>query len=109
MTSRPKLHWLFIAVLLGALPALAAPVPATPQEPATGARVSAPAVAPEVPAGAWDWTRTRTFAQLGRQGDLLLSGVRNTGNIEFQVRHDRIVKAAGLDLAFTPSPSLLRA
>lgn len=108
MTSRPKFRCLLIAVLLGALPALAAPVAAVPAAPAAAVGpVQVPAAVAGASGTAWDWTRTRTLAQLGRHGYLLLSGVRSTGNIEFQVRHDRIVKAAGLDLAFTPSPSLL--
>lgn len=55
----------------------------------------------------WPWRKNYTFSQLGRKDDVLLSGVRNTMNYEFQVRRDRLVREAGLDLTFTPSPALI--
>lgn len=58
-------------------------------------------------AEATQWQDTRSFQQLGRAGDMLLLGIRNTEAVEFQVRRDRIVKQAQLDLRYTASPSLL--
>ena len=83
---------------------------ATPDRPPAPA-ASASAPQPAVPAGlgnaAWPWSRSDTFAQLGNPNDLLLSGTHNAATIEFQVRSDRIVRSAELDLGFTPSPALL--
>lgn len=77
---------------------------AVPAAPAAG---SEPALAQTWAGSAWPWQRQNTFAQLGRRQDTLLSGVRNATTFEFQVRRDRLVRDAELDLSFTPSPSLL--
>lgn len=58
-------------------------------------------------ADAWSWQRVSRFDQLGRRSDMMLSGLRNVATVEFQVRRDRLVRAAELDLSFTPSPALL--
>lgn len=72
--------------------------------PASAASVTAP-TSPD--AVAWPWQRTSTLTDLGRTSDALLTGVRNAATIEFQVRSDRLVRAAELDLTYTPSPALL--
>ncbi|WP_282361557.1 cellulose biosynthesis cyclic di-GMP-binding regulatory protein BcsB [Pseudomonas sp. PS01300] len=60
-------------------------------------------VDPAVPS----WPVTRTFEQLGQASDSLLLGVRNSENIEFGVRRDRLATDAVLQLDYTPSPMLL--
>ncbi len=86
----------------------APPVPSVPAAPATTpAAGTEPALAQTWAGSAWPWQRQNTFAQLGRRQDTLLSGVRNATTFEFQVRRDRLVRDAELDLSFTPSPSLL--
>ena len=127
MSIPSSLRWLLLPLL--ALPVASgnsapAPVPLPPPAPANAAPVAAPpalpatSATPAVPAeaaaltqtwagSAWPWQRQSTFAQLGRRQDTLLSGVRNATTFEFQVRRDRLVRDAELDLSFTPSPSLL--
>ncbi|HEL4117510.1 TPA: cellulose biosynthesis cyclic di-GMP-binding regulatory protein BcsB, partial [Stenotrophomonas maltophilia] len=80
-------------------------MPAAPAT--TPAAGTEPALAQTWAGSAWPWQRQNTFAQLGRRQDTLLSGVRNATTFEFQVRRDRLVRDAELDLSFTPSPSLL--
>ena len=53
------------------------------------------------------WPVNQTFEQLGRPADSLLLGVRNSENIEFGVRRDRLATDAVLQLDYTPSPALL--
>jgi hypothetical protein len=129
MSFPTSLRWL-LALLL-ALPVAngsSAPVaPAAAQSPATVAQpaptqvvvpipaAGAPAAAPAAfPAQAqswrgqdWPWQHVTSFAELGRRQDVMLSGVRNAATYEFQVRRDRLVRDAELDISFTPSPSLL--
>lgn len=50
---------------------------------------------------------TMTFEQLGHTANIQLSGVHNAQTITFMMPRDRIATAATLDLAYTPSPSLL--
>ncbi|MGB3392548.1 MAG: cellulose biosynthesis cyclic di-GMP-binding regulatory protein BcsB [Stenotrophomonas sp.] len=115
-----SLRWLLLPLL--ALPVAngngaPAPLPAARAAPDAAAVPSTGmpgATAPEARArtapwagDAWPWQHASSFAQLGRRQDTLLSGVRNTTTIEFQVRRDRLVRDAELDLSFTPSPSLL--
>ena len=110
-------------VIATALPLANGQEPARPTAPASPeAQVPAavsPAqgsVLPSLPAtdpaatvagAAWPWQRISRFDQLGRSQDMMLSGVRNIATVEFQVRRDRLVREAELDLAFTPSPALL--
>lgn len=107
MSSNHFLRQLLIPALLAAGVALSAPaatqVQATPVAPDTNAAVAAA----EAGNGASAWTRTSSFQQLGRREDLLLMGIRNSATVEFQVRRDRIVRNASLELNFTPSPALL--
>ncbi|WP_220183702.1 cellulose biosynthesis cyclic di-GMP-binding regulatory protein BcsB [Marinobacterium marinum] len=53
------------------------------------------------------WPRAQSFALLGDDRDRMLLGVRNTEEVNFALRRDRIAKEAGLNLNYTPSPSLL--
>lgn len=53
------------------------------------------------------WPVTQTFEQLGQTSDSLLLGVRNSENIEFGLRRDRLATDAVLQLDYTPSPMLL--
>lgn len=53
------------------------------------------------------WLRAYTFERLGRPEDSLLLGIRNTDQLEFGVRRDRLATDIELDLDFTPSPALL--
>ena len=80
----------------------------TPEDAAVGAgSATEPALAETWNGSRWPWQRKNTFFQLGRRQDILLSGVRSIATLEFQVPRDRLVRAAELDLNFTPSPSLL--
>lgn len=54
-----------------------------------------------------NWPVIKTFEQLGQASDSLLLGVRNSENIEFGVRRDRLATEAVLQLDYTPSPALL--
>lgn len=58
---------------------------------------------PQVP----NWPVTRTFEQLGQASDSLMLGVRNSENVEFGLRRDRLATQAVLQLDYTPSPALL--
>ncbi|NMG15350.1 cellulose biosynthesis cyclic di-GMP-binding regulatory protein BcsB [Aromatoleum bremense] len=80
---------------------LAAGALAATASPATAATRSV--TPPQPPA----WQTTRTFARLGRPDDTLLLGIRNSDQIEFGLRRDRIANEAGLRLQYTPSPALL--
>lgn len=95
-------HWQQLLWLLLSVPVGVAAYPVTPVAEPAGAT----AVATLAPAPALPWTRTSSFTQLGRPGDLLLTGMRNAATIEFQVRRDRLVQGARLDLGFTASPAL---
>ncbi|MGE8482412.1 MAG: cellulose biosynthesis cyclic di-GMP-binding regulatory protein BcsB [Pseudomonas sp.] len=53
------------------------------------------------------WSTAYSFEQLGRPADNLLLGIRNSDQIEFSLRRDRIASDAKLQLEYTPSPSLL--
>lgn len=53
------------------------------------------------------WSTAYSFEQLGRPADSLLLGIHNSDQIEFSLRRDRIASDAKLQLAYTPSPSLL--
>ncbi|MGL4315104.1 MAG: cellulose biosynthesis cyclic di-GMP-binding regulatory protein BcsB [Pseudomonas sp.] len=53
------------------------------------------------------WLRSHTFESLGRGGDSLLMGVRNSDQIEFGLRRDRLASRVELELIFTPSPALV--
>ena len=113
MSISSSLRWLLLP-MLAASSATAAAAPVPPPEAATAtdagaeaaARAQGPVIAPWA-GDAWPWQRSSTFADLGSKQDILLSGVRNTSTIEFQVRRDRLARDAELDLSFTPSPSLL--
>ena len=129
MSISSPLRWLLLPLL--ALPVASgnsAPAPAslpattgsTPDTAPAQVAVPTPVNAAVVPAprpepaqaetwagSAWPWQRESMFAELGRRQDVLLSGVRNTTTLEFQVRRDRLAREAELDLSFTPSPSLL--
>ena len=115
MSISTSLRWLLLPLL--ALPVAngsSAPPPANatlPQVPSQDAVAVVPAATtqatPAWAGSAWPWQRASTLSQLGRHQDTLLSGVRNTTTFEFQVRRDRLVREAELDLSFTPSPSLL--
>ena len=120
MSISTSLRWLLLPLL--ALPvangssapqaATAGAAPVADATPAPGAAAITPpsaaaATGPAWAGATWPWQRASTLAQLGRRQDTLLSGIRNTTTFEFQVRRDRLVRAAELDLAFTPSPSLL--
>lgn len=59
--------------------------------------------APQVP----HWLRAQTFESLGRGSDSLLMGVRNSDQIEFSLRRDRLASSVELELNFTPSPALV--
>ena len=54
-----------------------------------------------------NWPVARTFEQLGHPADTLLLGVRNSEQIEFGLRRDRLATEAVLQLDYTPSPALL--
>ncbi|WP_394559518.1 cellulose biosynthesis cyclic di-GMP-binding regulatory protein BcsB [Aquipseudomonas alcaligenes] len=90
----------FALALLFAALGLSLPVAAEdePVEP-----VEAVETLPEVP----HWLRTQTFESLGRGSDSLLMGVRNSDQIEFGLRRDRLASKVELDLQFTPSPALV--
>lgn len=91
-------------VTLAALLAVSLPLRAEIEPPAgqpTATEETQPA--PQVP----HWVRAQTFAALGRSSDSLLMGVRNSDQIAFGLRRDRLAGSVRLDLQFTPSPSLL--
>lgn len=69
---------------------------------AQAATALAPAAASNVPS----WNTAYSFEQLGRPADSLLLGIRNSDQIEFSLRRDRIASDAKLQLEYTPSPSL---
>ncbi|WP_214512184.1 cellulose biosynthesis cyclic di-GMP-binding regulatory protein BcsB [Pseudomonas brassicacearum] len=69
---------------------------------ATALAPAAPAAASNVPS----WNTAYSFEQLGRPADSLLLGIRNSDQIEFSLRRDRIASDAKLQLEYTPSPSL---
>lgn len=90
-----------IGLLLGSLPAvLASPLP-------EGTVVPAPAVLEPPPAPIW--SREYSLADMGRAGDVLLLGIRNSVQLELPLRRDRVVTAATLNLEYHPSPALLAA
>lgn len=97
-----RLSPLFLALLLSAGVAAA---PGTPP-PETAAEAT-PAATPEAPPVVPHWLRSQTFEALGRGSDSLLLGVRNSDQVEFGLRRDRLATAVELDLQFTPSPALL--
>ncbi|OXY83413.1 cellulose biosynthesis cyclic di-GMP-binding regulatory protein BcsB [Oceanimonas doudoroffii] len=53
------------------------------------------------------WTQNHGFDQLAQNRDMLLRGVKNTQQITFGLRRDRLARDAALQLAYTPSPALL--
>ncbi len=97
------------ALILSALPLLAGAAPSAPAAPAAlpAAPLAAAQPAPGEPPAPPVWQRSQRFAELGRDGDLLLLGIRNSEQLEFGLRRDRLVGAARLALEFTPSPALL--
>lgn len=95
MTPKTTLARLFCLLLAGLPLAQAAPAPASP--PATE-----PAAA-EVPS----WETHYRFSDLGHSKDTLLLGLRNTEDIDFPLRQDRIATEASLLLEYTPSPTLI--
>lgn len=128
MSFRTSLHWLILPLLV--LPvASGSSAPRAPSVPSriTNAVAAPSQVAIPTPVGAapvpahvavpaenarwqgqdWPWQRSNSFAELGRRQDVMLSGTRNMATYEFQVRRDRLVRDAELDLSFTPSPALL--
>ncbi|WP_434030479.1 cellulose biosynthesis cyclic di-GMP-binding regulatory protein BcsB [[Pseudomonas] boreopolis] len=128
MSTHSYLRWLMLPLLAlpaaqgsGAARIVVPPMPAAASlpdsaqappapAPAGGADASpagAPAGASVWTGGQWPWQRSSSFADLGRRQDVMLSGVRTTATYEFQVRRDRLVRQAELQLSFTPSPALL--
>lgn len=91
MSRFPISSWLAALALLAAGSALAEPAPEKPA------------------AAASAWDSSLSFEQLGRPADSLLLGIRNSDQLEFRLRRDRIVTEARLQLEYTPSPSLLPA
>ncbi|WP_349573315.1 cellulose biosynthesis cyclic di-GMP-binding regulatory protein BcsB [Azotobacter salinestris] len=53
------------------------------------------------------WRIAYSFEQLGRSADSLLLGIRNSDQLEFRLRRDRLVTEATLQLDYTSSPALL--
>lgn len=53
------------------------------------------------------WQSRRSFGDLGHADDLMLLGIRNTEQIDFSMRRDRLATEVALELEYTPSPSLL--
>ncbi|MFZ5960798.1 cellulose biosynthesis cyclic di-GMP-binding regulatory protein BcsB [Pseudomonas knackmussii] len=94
-----RLTPLVLALLLGA----AGPLAQAAQEPTPEPAQAATEAAPQVP----HWLRSQTFENLGRGSDSLLLGVRNSDQIEFGLRRDRLATDVELDLQFTPSPALV--
>lgn len=112
----PRLPLLVLALLFNA--AIAAPAVAPPsaktaptQAPQAAAvteaseAIEASEAAPQP--GVPHWVRNQTFEALGRGSDSLLMGVRNSDQVEFGLRRDRLASAVELDLRFTPSPALV--
>lgn len=96
MKSRtPIKFWLAALALLATGSSLAEPSPAP-----VAANPSSAAAVPS-------WRSSYTFAQLGRSADSLLLGIRNSDQLEFRLRRDRLVSEATLQLDYTPSPALL--
>ncbi|MCL8307099.1 cellulose biosynthesis cyclic di-GMP-binding regulatory protein BcsB [Pseudomonas putida] len=94
MTRYPARTWgLAMALLACVFQATADTTPSTPEAVAE----------PVVP----NWPVARTFEQLGHPADTLLLGVRNSEQIEFGLRRDRLATEAVLQLDYTPSPALL--
>lgn len=94
MTRYPARTWgLAMALLACVFQATADTTPPTPEAVAE----------PVVP----NWPVARTFEQLGHPADTLLLGVRNSEQIEFGLRRDRLATEAVLQLDYTPSPALL--
>ncbi|NWC81944.1 cellulose biosynthesis cyclic di-GMP-binding regulatory protein BcsB [Pseudomonas putida] len=94
MTRYPARTWSLAMALLASLFQHAAVADVAPL---------APSAEPLVPS----WPVTRTFEQLGQASDSLLLGVRNSENVEFGLRRDRLATEAVLQLDYTPSPALL--
>lgn len=94
MTRYPSRTWGLALALCAAL--------SQPAVAASAAPLAEPGV-PTVP----NWPVAKTFEQLGHASDSLLLGVRNSEQIEFGVRRDRLATDATLQLDYTPSPALL--
>lgn len=89
--------------ITSACPLQAAPLPLKkPAAPAAAASAQATPVVTDI-----DWQQTQSFAQLGQNGDLMLSGLAPDGTINFMLRRDRVGTQASLKLDLTPSPALL--
>lgn len=87
--------FLSAAPLALAVPRVAA-LPAAAVQPVSAAEELPPA-----------WQERRSFGDLGHAADFMLLGIRNTGQIDFSMRRDRLATEAALELEYTPSPSLL--
>ncbi|MBK4995112.1 cellulose biosynthesis cyclic di-GMP-binding regulatory protein BcsB [Pseudomonas sp. S37] len=99
MTGYPARTWGLAMALLAALSQNAAAAPAV-------APLAEPAPSPAVPTVP-NWPVAKTFEQLGHASDSLLLGVRNSEQIDFGLRRDRLATDATLQLDYTPSPALL--
>jgi len=99
MTGYPARTWGLAMALLAALSQNAAAAPAV-------APLAEPAPSPAVPTVP-NWPVAKTFEQLGHASDSLLLGVRNSEQIDFGLRRDRLATDASLQLDYTPSPALL--
>ncbi|MBZ3665158.1 cellulose biosynthesis cyclic di-GMP-binding regulatory protein BcsB [Pseudomonas monteilii] len=96
MTGYPARTWGLAMALLAALSQNAAAASVAP--------LAEPALpTPMVP----NWPVVKTFEQLGHASDSLLLGVRNSEQIDFGLRRDRLATDASLQLDYTPSPALL--
>lgn len=97
--------WMAALVLSAATQAAPAATVRAPAVPAPSAPVAVPAApAADLPPV---WQRSRRLSDLGYASDVMLLGIRNSQQIEFGLRRDRLVSAARLSLEFTPSPSLI--
>ncbi|WP_049622890.1 cellulose biosynthesis cyclic di-GMP-binding regulatory protein BcsB [Frateuria defendens] len=101
MSHFPITRWLPLAALLSFGCAFAASAATAPA--ATPVAAGSVAAAPAAPS----WQADYGFGELGKRSDMLLLGIRNTEQIEFRLRRDRIARSAVLDLSYTPSPALL--
>lgn len=96
--------WMVALVLAAATQAAPAATVRASAVPAASAPAAVPAAsAADLPPV---WQRSRRLSDLGYASDVLL-GIRNSEQIEFGLRRDRLVSAARLSLEFIPSPSLI--
>lgn len=92
--------WMAALALFALVPACAESLAEMPAGDASPALVAEP---PHPPS----WSRRYTLADLGRGGDVLLLGIRNSEQLELPLRRDRLVTEAELQLEYQPSPALL--